>query len=326
MLSLIIMTGLTILFGPILAVFGILVNKAGSSALFRSLKRIQVVITEADAFLVLSIQVATIVRILQNPPIFEAAFLKFLNILLPLLILTTVFSQIAMNIEKTPRRATILCYAVAAYALSVVTMTTAGVPPGTFDIYQDVTEECHRSRGYENVSGYYNSSLKFLHNDKATKTIGITLAAFYVLFILVCGLPRFRKAVIWYMRKELSKSSKWGQLCAWQKPMVGAAFLCSICLGPGFYKLWITRALLAKSSGVLYQDNEWGFGQITAALLPAPIIVTAAHEVHGKLISTRFVNIIMVNFFTGAVFGRAERKETEEDRELLELHDRHYPG
>jgi hypothetical protein len=312
MLSLVIMTGFTFLFGPVLATLDIFLNKSVSSELFRSLKRVQVIITEADAFLVLSIQIATIVRQGQNPPIFEISFLKMLNLVLCFLVLVSVLSQVAMNIEKIPRLATILCYGGTTLALMGVSTYSSGFPSEALDVYHNITKECYRWRGYEDVSNWFQSTLYSKKFGKLLRYLGLPTVAIWVSLVIVGLWVRSRRGRNKERGQKNSKYSKWTELGLWHKPMICLAFFLSGILGYGFWKSWTARALLARLSGDLYQDDQWGFGQITAALIPAPIVVTAAHEVHSKLNSYTFYNEErIIDVYAAALFGKSNHKGNE---------------
>ncbi|KAH0541385.1 hypothetical protein FGG08_004149 [Glutinoglossum americanum] len=291
MISLYVQAGLTFLFGPVLSTvqrFQTPTQRAIPSPLFVSLKRIQIVITDANAFLGITALIAALVRLQQRPAVFEMTFLKYLSSLMLLLIWTSVLSQITLNIGRTPRVLTISAYVSIAVSMLYNVFRDAGVPPAELSAYRGVVAECHASQGYQDLRIQQQAGL--LSRKSMAKPVGGGL----VVITVVGGIlgACFSISARYSSKsppasKGLRGSREWWlkytKLSTWYTTLIVLTYLATAFLGIGLWQAQEARWLLRRAIGSSYQDDQWGFGQVTAALIPAPIFVTALHEIHGSL-------------------------------------------
>ena len=279
MISISIMAGITVLFGTIFSAVDALWPVFTMKPFFIILKKLQVTITEADAFLVISAQIAAIIRLSQNPPLFETAFLRVLPAVLAILICLTALSQVSLNIQKVPRLFTIAIYLALSVHLMLLSTYFASVPPEAFDLYRTVSKECHISRGYVDIREVYIAELSQYTLTTNHYRTAIILAG--VMGALIVA------AAVWkcYIKPRKARKAKppmsWKRVRIWKGALAIVNTFLALILLVIVWKLWEVRAILRKVSGSLFQDDEWGFGQVTAALIPTPILITAAHETHG---------------------------------------------
>ena len=282
----------TFVFGPVLANFvtifelGIARPEGRIAKLYDISTSLAYSVAKTNIFVSLAISIASVIRLLQLPPVSESGFIGTIAILQFEVALGTVLSLITYRNWKNAGVIALGIYSAATYALYMTSLFKGGLPSSQSQILQNLTWFCVIDRDFpvptirEQPPKERNDSLYW----------GIYIAS-WVGSIIVAGLIKhyFGKPIkkAWQALKKafflacrfLHIKPRYHFFCALVMALTG---LWATGIVYELYLIQVSRQQLKRASGDLYQDSQWGFGQVTAVLAWAPVLHDAVFESVGK--------------------------------------------
>jgi multisubunit Na+/H+ antiporter MnhE subunit len=206
----------------------------------------------------ITVAIAGAVRLRQLPPFFEIAFMQSLAIAQFLGMLCVTFaSGVAMTKPRNIRRVMVsCCYMIILFGFYIVMQLSVLNSQQTVDTLQQMADFCP---GYARVW----PSVEYLPppywDNWGTLVVSFFLACIYGIGAAWC-----------ILRKR--SSFRAGPVS------LGFAVATIVC----FVQLQQTRDAMKSVTGTNFQDNKWGFGQVMAVLMWAPLLLQAMHYSSGN--------------------------------------------
>ncbi|KAI9769492.1 MAG: hypothetical protein M1840_003969 [Geoglossum simile] len=282
---------LTMLFSPLLAgAYAFWGIRHRQSRPLGPLKKLQDTFLDTTAQFSIPVAVAAVVRLTQDPPFFEVAFLQSLLTMQFLGLLSATIAAVAIRPKpiKWQRYLVILLYVVLEFSIFMGVLGRLTTSKTSWTTIQELTAAC---RDYGSIrsgfiylaknksppihiqlgtmkfwtSAYWKSS-KEKAKGQAIIT-GFVIAGIVGLLILVFILNMIAMIIGFLARHPRA-------LAAVLAAMSLAFGLGSIvCLG----QLEQKRNIMKAVTGVEFLDDQWGFGQVMAVFLWAPLLVQAVY-------------------------------------------------
>ncbi len=298
----------SLLFGPLLAVLSLYIGSDLSSDSLLELPS-KLWITEnfvpvarslhqTNIIIAFSVLLASIIRLDQVRPVTEVDFIKDLALYECWTALICAFSYFPIHESSKTRNTVIGLYAAVTWYLAVV-ISNSGYPSSYGEALQAITTYCIRQGDWpvptmnivvpdepKKQDSAWPSGIWVLLVVSAPILGAVGVATGFVLLgILVLIGMLLAKPYLLLCR--LLRVGPWRFVS-----VAGAVGLTAV---SGFYiGLWLDSLLahrqeLRLASGSAYQDNEWGFGQITALLAWIPVVQDTLFAIGGKTRSSRVV-------------------------------------
>lgn len=250
---------LTVVFGPLfVALYGYRRQKikdrgSEDSSNLRDtqeyLRNLQTTFIDVSGQFSIIVSVAGAVRLRQSPPFFEVAFLQSLAIVQFLGLFSVVFaSGVAMSKPRNLRRVTVLClYMSIEFCFYIVMQLSLQTSQTFVNSIQEMATSCC---GYNGIWPGYNYVPPHPWTDWVGLAIGIPICCLLGIWLASC-----------ILRKRTSFRAG---------PVSFGFALGSLVY---FVQLQRTRVTMRSATGAEFQDNQWGFGQVMAALLWTPLLI-----------------------------------------------------
>jgi hypothetical protein len=218
------------------------------------LRNLQSIFVDVSGQFSIIVAVAGAVRLRQSPPFFEVAFLRSLAIVQLLGVFSVSFaSGVAMPKARDPRRVAVLClYTSIEFCFYVVMQITLQISQTVVNSMQEMAASCYAYGSIWPGYDYYPGKRHW--SDWAGLGFAIFLSCLIGIGIALC-----------ILRKRTSIRAG------------PVSLLFTIGTLVGFVKLQRTRDSMRSVTGTEFQDNEWGFGQVMAVLLWAPLLIQALY-------------------------------------------------
>jgi hypothetical protein len=268
----------TVLFGPVFHVFYLLVHHIppGAPSRFKlrssiaaALPELQIVFFEANGFLIFSSAVATLVRLSQKPTIFEIAEMQVL-MSVQVCSLLIIFFTLIHPIQRWWQR----------FAQFVLGFVVANAAMGKSQL----------SSGNKDLRDWQQASLGCSSVSKAFKTMTPLpyrpwLVGIFATFCVTCFLGQSVTAEQSTKTKHYKSKSpqKWNTFLQALAVFWGLLVVASMVgMFWGLELLWAQRNDLRNVVGQNFQDDLWGFGQVAALFIWAPVPVEISYHIHGE--------------------------------------------
>jgi hypothetical protein len=280
---------LTFIFGPLLC-FTYICHKKFTKFANERLEKLQDTFMDISAQFSITVAIAAVIRSYQHPPYYELAFLRSLITMQFLSLLATAVTigickkhkdplttrPVSDTSEEgrkerkgAPRITVIIIYSLIEFGCYVGLLGRLRVSKASWTTLSELNEAC---KAYSHIvpwSVYIPPPLHLPHigsardyfGKKGVKfvwtIIGLCLAAIVCLFIAAGVL--FLLASVLLSQKEI---------------LVGPISLAfSVGMLVATVKMEHTRQIMKAVTGVEFQDNQWGFGQVIALFLWVPLII-----------------------------------------------------
>ncbi len=253
-----IQTGLTILVGP---VYRILYRAFSPvSAFIRDLKDIQLNFFSSNAFFVGSSAIATLAHLSQNPSTFEIAEMQAMAFLQVNSILVTFFCLVVTQPVSRWAARVILYFAV--FVLVTVALGKSHLGSDSRANWQLASDGCaHSSTDYSVIN--------------PVPYPGWTVAIFAVAGTVAFWLQSLKEK---FQGDSLRRSAFRALMLLWVL-LIG---LLTAGMVVGVTMMWRQRRHLRSLARDEFEDDEWGFGQIAALTIWAPIPVELIYILNGE--------------------------------------------
>lgn len=282
----------TLLFGPIWANFVVvfeleIAKPSGFSAkLYEAATNLAYSVAKTNIFVSLSVEIASIIRIVQAPPVAEFSFILVLGFLEVFIVWGALISLLSYHRVLETGIIAFGCYALAVLALSTASFFKGGLPSSQSEILETLTIYCVIERDYP-------IPILALEQDTpgrgAELFLGIYTASYIALGIVGIVIWHYFKRKIIAMWAKLKKIFL--ALCRYLRIKPRYPFYCvGAILLTTYWGVAVTllmivlknsREQLKRASGPLYQDSQWGFGQIAALVAWAPVLHDIIFEIGG---------------------------------------------
>ena len=292
----------SLLFGPLLAVLSLYIGSDASSDSLLELPS-KLWITESfvpvarslhqtNIIIAFSVLVASIIRLGQVRPVAEVDFIKDLALyeLWTALICTSSYSLIH---ESSKTRNTVIgLYTAVTWFVAVIISNSRSYPSSYGEALQAITTYCIRQDDWpvptanlvvpdepKTQESWLPAGIKALIVI-SSPVLGVVALVTGLVLIVILAYIGMLLAKPYLLLCRLLRLGPWRFVS-----VAGALALTAI---SGFYVgVWLDSLLahrqeLRLASGSAYQDNEWGFGQITALLAWIPVAQDTLFAVGGK--------------------------------------------
>jgi hypothetical protein len=271
-----------VIFGPLfVAIYGY--GKQGhlSPDSLEFWKELQDTFLDTSAQFTIPVTVAAVVRLHQSPPFFEIAFLQSLTTMQFLgLFCTAIATGVAMPKRRSIRRVLVISlYLVVDFGFymgvvgylrtSKASWTTIKQLASACGEYSQLTPgfvyiQTHKLSVGSGIQGFKNFLNPF--SKGGWIIFGLTVAAVAGLAVTV--------VVVFAIYQCLRSRSPW-VLGPMSLGFFGGTLYCMILLER-------KRQVMKKVTGSDFQDNQWGFGQVMALFLWAPLLVQSLYYILGN--------------------------------------------
>jgi hypothetical protein len=272
------------IFGVLFPVIVWLLNKRSTSKVAPStilLRKIQTLVLETTAFLILSLFVTAVStsRQASNPSILELTFLSSLVDFQFWSILGFILTQSA---DKSMNETQVSGYMHLAYyglfIAQLVTSSTIKIPQQ--NVYKTLAKECHKQHAFF-------SAMSTISGAESAKWAGIGLGGGVVLIIVIGLAVTYREHFPSFLARPFKML--WRIVPTWLKTHgdILSNFLImgmyASLIPENFYKLQKLRTLALQTMPA--GEEEWGYGQTTAILLWLPFVLSAIKETVSKFLA-----------------------------------------
>ena len=293
----------TLLFGPMVALFAIYTQtdawSTGSSS--KPKHRFQELISnlafsvfQANVFACLAVSIGCLVREVEISPLAEVSFINTLGVLEMMILLGIVLSATACYDYTSRYLIVMFIYGVPVFAFSMAVTLLRGYPSSQTKILEKITGFCIEERDYPFFS---------MRDDDArtNRFLGIFMGSFYggifALIIIWMLIYKYCKPIanpiikvyeavtgfflnLWKRFARLLHADPGRLFFGIAATFYGVVWAySSIVL---LISLQNQRISLQRVLGAAYEDSQWGFGQITAIILWAPLLHDLIMEIIGK--------------------------------------------
>jgi hypothetical protein len=253
-----IQTSLTILVGPIYRLFYLRLAK--TSSFIRDLKAVQTNFFSSNGFFVGSSALATLVHLSQNPPTFEIAEMQAMAFLQVNSILVTFFCLVVAQPMSRWAARVVLYFVV--FVLVMVAVGKSHLNSDSRANWRLASDGC------ANTSGDYSVINPVPY---PSWTIAIFAIAGAIAFWLQSLIEKFQK--------DKSNQLLFRALVLFRALLIG---LFTAGMVVGLTMMWRQRRYLQSLARDQFEDNTWGFGQIAALTIWAPIPVELLYILNGE--------------------------------------------
>ncbi|KAJ5774947.1 hypothetical protein N7457_009843 [Penicillium paradoxum] len=245
-----IQTGLTILIGPVYRLFYL--HLAPVSAFLRDFRDVQMNFFSSNAFFVGSSALATLVNLPQNPSTFEIAEMQAMAFLQVNSILVTFFCLVvAQPISRWGAR--VILYFIV-FVLVIVALGKSHLGSEGKENWKLASDGCaHASTDYSVINP-------------------LPYPSWAVAIFAVAGTVAFWLQSLKEKKSQKNKlhTSAFRLLMLFWVLLIG---LLTACMVVGLTMMWRQRKHLRSLARDQFEDDQWGFGQIAALTIWAPILV-----------------------------------------------------
>ena len=283
----------TMTFGPLLACvfvyFDLEVSDiAPSHRMPNLLVNLSRTVHRCTTFLVLSVVIASVIRIQQVAPISELNFMKLLTRYQCVVSLGATISCIVVTGWHSRDSIALLVYNVILLAFYTAALSMTGFPSADAKVLEQLTVFCHDYRDWPIPVE------SFVEEQEKDRLIGIFFSS-SIGGVLLAAL------IIWQYHRHFRESTqrirdkvvnRFCSMCEWchVRPrrvlifsvVIGAVFWWALALFFYIVILFDQRKELQDVLGSAYADADWGFGQVTAMLLWGPLLHDLVMETIGK--------------------------------------------
>jgi len=269
---------LTFIFGPFLC-FTYIFHKKFTKFANERLEELQDTFLDVSAQFSIAVAIAAIIRSYQHPPYYELAFLRSLTTVQFLSLLATAITigvckkrkdTLKKEPKSAPRITVIIIYSIIEFGCYVGLLGRLRVSKASWATLSELNEAC---KAYSHIVPWsvyipppplhlpHIGSARDYFGKKGAKfvwtIIGLCLAAIVCLFIVAVVLTLLA-----------------GVLLSQEEIFVGPMSLAfSIGMLVAMVKMERTRYIMKVVTGVEFQDNQWGFGQVIALFLWMPLVI-----------------------------------------------------
>jgi hypothetical protein len=253
-----IQTGLTILVGPVYRIFYLAL--APASSFVRDLRDIQTNFFSSNGFFVGSSAIATLANLSQNPSTFEIAEMQAMAFLQVNSILVTFFCMVVAQ-PMSRWAARVLLYFIV-FVLVVVALGLCHLGSDSRANWRLASDGCsHSSTDYSVINPVPYPSW--------------AVAIFTVAGTIAFWLQSLKEK---FQADKLHKSL-FRLLMAFWVLLIG---LLTAGMVVGLAMMWRQRRHLRSLARDKFEDDQWGFGQIAALTIWAPIVVELIYILNGE--------------------------------------------
>ncbi|KAG8527135.1 uncharacterized protein KY384_008564 [Bacidia gigantensis] len=296
MISYLLQSITTLIFGPILAIIVAIWELKSAQLSHRRAKIYQVVkniaysAAKTNVFVSMSVVIASIIRQTQIPPVSEHSFLVLLGFFEMLVILGTVASMITYRNLGDASIMAFGVYFIIVFALSFINTSKSGISSFQTNILGTITMYCESERDYP-LPALGNVVVDDMRLWRFFFAYCVTcLAAFTVVGVIFAFCQYIIPALIRQIQTLFDRPCNALDI----KPeyhfrcLVILVQSCVWIVSQWIFLSWLksSRQDLKKASGSLYEDSEWGFGQVTALLAWAPLVHDIILEIFGLLLKS----------------------------------------
>ena len=206
---------------------------------------------EAQGLFTVSVLVAAVVRIKQFPPLFEIAFLQYLNWTLAFSIYATFWSLL-----DSPRKWPTALYTCCTALLQITVFVLSESPQVIPENQRQLIDNCTK---YLDTAPHYAGQDRSLH-----------VVIICVVIVLAGIIPAF----IWGYYRMKNESFEW-------KPVFKVYGIC--CAGMALYgatQLFVIRNVMRNATGSSFADDQWGFGQVAAVFMWVPWTIQSVEHIY----------------------------------------------
>ena len=292
----------SLLFGPLLAVLSLYIGSDASSDSLLELPS-KLWITESfvpvarslhqtNIIIAFSVLVASIIRLGQVRPVAEVDFIKDLALYELWTAVICTSSYFSIHESSKTRNTVIGLYAAVTFFLAII-ISNSGYHPSSYgEALQAITAYCIRQDDWPVPT----ANLVVPYEPKTQESwLPFGIQALFVIFSPILGAVGLVAGfivmgILAYIGMLLAKPylllCRLLRLGPWRFVSVAGALALTAISGL-YIGLWLNSLLahrqeLRLASGSAYQDNEWGFGQITALLAWIPVVQDTLFAVGGK--------------------------------------------
>jgi hypothetical protein len=253
-----IQTGLTILLGPVYRI--LYLSLAPVSSFIQDLKDIQTNFFSSNGFFVGSSALATLANLSQNPSTFEIAEMQAMAFLQVNSILVTFFCLVVAQPMSRWAARVLLYFAV--FVLVIVALGKSHLGSGSKANWRLASDGCaHSSTDYSVINPIPYPSW----------TVAIFAVAGTIAFWLQSLKEKFQA--------DLLHKSLFRLLMLFWVLLIG---LLTAGMIVGLTMMWRQRRHLRSLARDQFEDDQWGFGQIAALAIWAPILVELLYILNGE--------------------------------------------
>jgi hypothetical protein len=289
MISYIIQTGVTFIFGPLLALLCVIygVDLADSSFTesnkpYSKLLRWSINLSRsaqiANSLTTLSVLIASLIRIQQLPPVAELTFIKILSLYQWLVSIGISASYWSVFGKSSVQYSLLRFYIIVVFGSYIAVVFTNGYSSFDVDILDSITWHCVADWHYPAPDLRASSDDNGIGNMTiASWPTYLLLAAlsYLVLVFIILYFEEWLEKVYNIFRYKVFALCK--RLGADPKKLLSSLCIVFVTALWTFGTTWTLRDLqlqrqqLQLVSGNAYQDSQWGFGQVTAMFLWGPM-------------------------------------------------------
>ena len=280
---------LAIIFGPVLSIALVVFerqcenpNHQGLKFRFLSVKTADI-FYQCNVFVSLSVLIASVVRLQQGCSLTELLFVRDLSILQVYLYFAGILCRLSVYKSRTRRSSLLLLYCPAMFALSVTALCTRGYPDFYKDVLLSLTDACNTDQGFPTLHGPWLPSAIDLLSDMGT----VILFSFLLQAMLPFGGSgqRVQSMDLVQSRGGLKKSLRSVKIKL--KVYVSKVLPCLVMTLVALTAILVLVGLRQKRQILIAAldgtdaESEWGFGQILAILVWAPLLHDVLFEAYG---------------------------------------------
>lgn len=253
-----IQTGLTILIGPVYRI--LYLTLAPVNSFIRDLKDVQTTFFSSNGFFVGSSALATLANLLQNPSTFEIAEMQAMAFLQVNSILVTFFCLVVAQSMSRWAARVLLYFAV--FVLVIVALGKSQLGSERKANWRLASDGCaHSSTDYSVINPIPYPSW--------------TVAIFAVAGTIAFWLKSLREKC----QADKLRKSLFRLLTVFWVLLIG---LLTAGMVVGLTMMWRQRRHLRSLARDQFEDDKWGFGQIAALTIWAPILVELLYILNGE--------------------------------------------
>ncbi|KZP20585.1 hypothetical protein FIBSPDRAFT_537548 [Athelia psychrophila] len=273
---------LTVLFGPLFCMFHYHFHDGLADGTKTKLEELHDTFLDTIALFSIPVAVATVIRLLQNPPVYEMGFMYSLTTMQFLSLLTTaVIAGIfgPSDKYKSPTRIIVICiYGLFDFGFYMGLVGGLRTSAARWEAINELGNACQAYGtplpGFEAINKLrwllphvnWSPYVKELFEFKAKFQIGLIITGFVLAGIACLGIAVVVVGLVW---------------CIFKRKSIPTIGLMSLGLSIGMIyelvRMEQTRTLMRDITGSNFADNQWGFGQVVSLFLWVPTCAQAIY-------------------------------------------------
>ena len=224
-------------------------------------------VSTTDIFVSSSVAIASVVRNSQITPLAESNFVNSLGLYQILILIGTTVSYWSVRRPGKMLIGVFGFYNLVVTVLSLSNALGAKVSSSQGKLLKDLTTDCVTEQDYPSA---ITDSRDDAENRDFLQLMGFIMAMIFLVGILERILFNiYKEKILAFITNLHSARIRQPILCSFVL-LVSLFWIVSVAII--LQQLEQSRQQIRKASGSLYQDSQWGFGQVTAVLTWAPVL------------------------------------------------------